>query len=105
MLESYCIFGDTPCAGVIRPAFGRDGTLYLSLASGAITAIDKAGQVVPGWPVQLGNEAHALGLQVDSNNRLLAQVTICDDFCGSGVQQDRTQVFAADGTLLKTFDR
>lgn len=99
-IESRCLFGDTPCTGDIEPAFGPDGTVYVSLAGGAITAIDVAGDVVSGWPVDLGARTHATDLQVDGDGRLIATGIVCGSGgCGES-SRPTTLVFAPDGELL-----
>ena len=68
-IETQCLFGDTPCAGIVFPAFADDGTMYISLHSstpehanpdnstmgGAIVALDVDGRVGLGgrstWPL------------------------------------------------------
>lgn len=74
-VETRCQMGDVPCAGLIRPAFGPDGTLYVALAEGSLTAIDPAGAVVRGWPVGLGEQTRTTHLAVDERGRLVADVT------------------------------
>ena len=68
-IETQCLFGDTPCAGIVFPAFADDGTMYISLHSstpehanpdnstmgGATVALDVDGRVGLGgrstWPL------------------------------------------------------
>jgi hypothetical protein len=104
-VETVCLFGDTPCVGSVPPAFGSDDTLYVSLANGTIIAIDKAGRVVPGWPVRAGSHAHVTSLAVDASGRVVADVIVCPDFCGEGDPPRSTNVYRPDGTLLKKIDR
>jgi hypothetical protein len=104
-VETSCLFGDTPCVGSIDPVIGPDGTLYVSLANGVITAIDTAGRIVPGWPVRAGTKAHVVSLAVDASGRLVADVITCSDFCGEGDVPEATHIYGPDGTLLKTVRR
>ena len=110
-VETACIFGDTPCAGIVFPAFADDGTIYLALASprgddatdqgGAIIALDPDGRVVDGWPVQLAPRTHALELSVDVEDRLVAKAFVCGQpSCGEG-GVETTLVFAPDGTPVE----
>jgi hypothetical protein len=113
-IESRCIFGDTPCAGIVFPAFADDGTIYLSLSSsdvddppdpgGSIVALDPDGRVVDGWPVQLAPRTHALDLSVDVEDRLVAGAYVCGTAsCGEG-GVETALIFAPDGTLPEQRD-
>ena len=119
-IETRCIFGDTPCAGIAAPAFADDGTMYLSLAwsyvnrdlpdradlGGSIVAFDVDGDVVHGWPVDLGARTHVFDLSVDINDRLVAEGVICGpDECASEATVSTTLIFAPDGTLLERLER
>lgn len=119
-IETRCLFGDTPCSGVTRPAFANDGTMYLSLAwsttehvihettnmGGALVAFDRDGAIVDGWPIDLAPRTHLLDLSVDVADRLVARGYVCDDgFCGGDATIGTTFVFAPDGELIKqTFE-
>jgi hypothetical protein len=115
-IETRCLFGDTPCAGIVFPAFADDGTIYLSLHSstpehvnpdnstmgGAIVALDVDGRVVAGWPVDLAPRTHAVGLSVDVNDRLVADGVVCGvDYCGGDGTVSTTLVFAPDGQMVE----
>ncbi len=120
-IESRCLFGDTPCAGVTSPAFANDGTMYLSLAwsttehvipettdmGGALVAFDRDGAIVDGWPIDLAPRTHLLDLSVDVEDRLVARGYVCGDgFCGEEATTVATTFrFAPDGELIEqTFD-
>jgi hypothetical protein len=114
-IETQCLFGDTPCAGIVFPTFADDGTMYLSLHSstpehanpdnttmgGALVALDVDGRMVDGWPVDLPPRTHVLGLSVDVNDLLVADGVVCGvDSCGEGMVST-TLIFATDGKLLE----
>ena len=116
-IETRCLFGDTPCAGVTGPAFANDGTMYLSLAStedvvreptamggmgGALVAFDADGAIVDGWPVDLPERTHVLDLSLDLGDRLVARGYLChNESCASDNTRATTFTFAPDGTLLE----
>jgi hypothetical protein len=115
-IETRCLMGDTPCAGIIFPAFADDGTMYLSLAwsyanrdlpdrvelGGSIVAFDVDGEVVQGWPVDLGARTRAFDLAVDVNERLVAKGIVCaPGECASEGTVSTTMIFAPDGELLE----
>jgi hypothetical protein len=114
-IETRCLFGDTPCAGVTYPVFGSDGTTYLSLAwsttehvipettdlGGALVAVDVGGGIVAGWPVDLAPRTHILDLRLDEAGRLVAAGVICDEgFCGGDATVSTVLLFAPHGELL-----
>ncbi len=115
-IETRCIMGDTPCAGIVFPVFADDGTMYVPLAfsttehtipdttnmGGAIVALDVDGNVVAGWPVDLAPRIHIRDLSVDVEDRLVARGFVCavDECFGEGLVET-TLVFAPDGTLLE----
>jgi hypothetical protein len=115
-IETRCLFGDTPCAGVTRPTFASDGTLYLSLAwsttehvipdstnmGGALVAYGLDGAIVDGWPIDLDARTHVLDVSVDPQDRLVARGVVCaPDYCGGDATVATTFVFAPDGELLE----
>lgn len=115
-IETRCLFGDTPCAGIAYPAFADDGTMYLSLAfsttehtipdttnmGGAVVGIDVDGVIVDGWPVDLAPRTHMFDLSVDVNDRLVAHGVVCEvDYCGGDGTVPTTLTFAPDGELLE----
>jgi hypothetical protein len=115
-IETRCLFGDTPCAGVTSPAFANDGTLYLSLAwsttehvipettnmGGALVAYDPDGATVDGWPIDLEARTHVLDVSVDLEDRLVAHGFVCaPDYCGGDATVATTFIFAPDGELLE----
>jgi hypothetical protein len=114
-IESVCIFGDTPCAGIIAPAFADDGTMYLSLAwstaqgaipdspnmGGALIAYEPDGSIVDGWPIDLAQRTHVLSLSVDVEDRLVARGYVCSvGSCGEGAVET-TLIYASDGELIE----
>lgn len=112
-IESRCLFGDTPCAGAVFPAFATDGTIYLSLASsiaeqfpiteigGSLIAFDADGDKVDGWPVELPQWTHVFDLSVDVEDRLVARGYVCSQGdCGSEGAVRTTMIFAPAGELL-----
>lgn len=110
-IETQCLFGDTPCAGIAFPAFADDGTIYLSLHAsvagqgGALVALDPDGRIVDGWPVELAPRTHVVGLAVDDNDQLVAHGVVCSvDYCGGEGTVSTTLVFDPDGELLQTFE-
>ena len=115
-IETLCIFGDTPCAGIAFPAFADDGTLYLSLAfsttehtipdttnmGGALVALDVDGGIIDGWPVDLAERTHIFDLSVDVEDRLVAHGIVCaGDLCADPATVETTLIFAPDGTLIE----
>ncbi len=115
-IESRCLFGDTPCAGVTLPFFATDGTLYLSLGSstderpipdsadpgGALIAFDADAEIVGGWPVDLGPRTHVLDLSEDIDGRLVAHGYVCGQgYCSGEGTVATTLIFAPDGKLLE----
>ena len=119
-IHSHCIFGDTPCGGIVAPGFADDGTTYLSLAwstsgggdpnaanmGGALIAYQPDGSVVDGWPVDLAERTHVLGLSVDVEDRIIASGVVCGvESCGVEAVQT-TLIFAPDGALIdQTFEQ
>ena len=118
-IESRCLFGDTPCAGVTSPAFAFDGTMYVSLAfshdgendpeatrmAGGLVAFDRDGAIVDGWPIDLAPRTHLLDMSVDSGDRLVARGYVCDDGCWGEATRPTTLIFAPDGELIRqTFE-
>jgi hypothetical protein len=115
-IETRCIMGDTPCAGIVFPTFADDGTMYVPLAfsttehvvpdttnmGGAIVALDVDGDVVAGWPVDLAPRIHVRDLSVDVEDRLVARGFVCavDECFGEGLVAT-TMIFAPDGELLE----
>ena len=108
-VETRCVFGDVPCAGMTGPAFADDGTTYLSLGSpsdeddagGSIVAIDREGRIVDGWPVDLGPRTHLIDLAVDAVGRLVGRGVVCaQDYCGADEGVAITLIFAPDGRIV-----
>jgi hypothetical protein len=77
VVQTRCLFGDTPCSGSVAPVFSGDGTLYAALNDGSVTAIDAAGDVLPGWPIGLGAGVHAVSLSVVDDARLVVTSASC----------------------------
>ena len=91
LLETRCLFGDTPCAADVDPVFGPDGMLYVSLGApptiepepgddpgGEILAIDPtSGAVIDGWPVALGADVHGLDIGFDASGNVVVQTLTC----------------------------
>ena len=114
-IETQCLYGDTPCAGIAYPAFADDGRMYLSLHSrdlgngdpdstrgGALVALDVDGGVIDGWPVELPPRTHVVGLSIDGSDRLVAEGVVCGvDYCGGDGTVSTTLIFAANGELLE----
>jgi hypothetical protein len=113
-VESRCLFGDTPCAGVTMPTFASDGTMYLSLhasnatgasqgteAGGALIAFDPVGAIVDGWPVDLDPRTHLLDLSVDREDRVVARGYVCGETSCSEAATPTTMVFGRDGKLIE----
>lgn len=114
LVETRCLFGDTPCTGSIAPAIGPDGTLYVALATpgeqdggpvdteagGSIVAIQSDGDIAPGWPVQLAHRTHVLDLSVEADGTVIARGVICAPAgCEEGTETT-ILTFASGGTLL-----
>jgi hypothetical protein len=84
IVETRCLFGDTPCSGSVAPVFSGDGTLHVALYDGTVTAINAAGDALPGWPVGLGTGMHATDLTVVDGDRLVVRAVRCspdDGYC------------------------
>jgi hypothetical protein len=77
VVQTRCLFGDTPCSGSVAPVFSGDGTLYAALNDGSVTAIDAAGDILSGWPIGLGAGVHAVSLSVVDDARLVVTSASC----------------------------
>lgn len=114
-VETRCLFGDTPCAGDIGPAFAPDGTVYVALSSGCtrscedlatdpggtIVALEPDGGIATGWPIQLAERTHALQLTVDDEGHLIVRGAVCDPKGCADRSAIATLVYRADGSLLR----
>ena len=108
-IETVCLHGDTPCGGDVSPIFGPDGTLYVAYGvveededqGGSILALDRAGRLVDGWPVQLGDREHVTAMQVDLDGNLHVDGVTCSrSGCPGGGSEPLTVVIARDGRIV-----
>ncbi len=83
--QSRCLATDVDCFGYVDPLLGQDGTLYLSMAAivdrsgGRVIAVGRAGEGVPGWPLQLEPGEWAHGLSTDDAGNIVVDLSQCDD--------------------------
>ena len=105
-----CLFGDTPCAGIIRPVFHpRNLDLFIALSGGRedessggeVLALDAKGRIRDGWPTFLGERTFATELGVSLDGPwILEGVTCPTDGCASGGEIHPVSMsFERDGTI------
>jgi hypothetical protein len=113
-VETSCLFGDTPCVGLILPAFAPDGRLYVALmpqgihdvsgdglGTGSIVALAPDGSIVDGWPVRLPARHRATHLAVDIDGGLVVDVVACgEDGCVDGDFRRGILTYSMDGELV-----
>jgi hypothetical protein len=102
VVQTSCLFGDTPCSGSVAPVFSGDGTLYAALNDGSVIAVDAAGEVLPGWPVGLGAGVHAVSLILVDDARLVVTTASCPEprAC-TGNETPITLVLGRDGPRME----
>lgn len=113
LVETRCLFGDTPCGGEVAAAIHpRTDVAYVALGArhdvsaaddpgGSILAIGADGTVVDGWPVALGPRVHALHLQLSLDGQLLVDAVRCvPTGCGEGPNETVSIAIEPDGSIL-----
>ena len=113
-IQDRCLFGDVPCAGLVQPTMGPDGTVYVALgnggdhevaesgtAGGRITAFGEDGRLVEGWPVQLPDRTHAIDIGWNSEGAILARAVVCGPGGCGDIEDEGWLWYALDGDWVK----
>jgi hypothetical protein len=117
-IETRCLFGDTPCSGLVGPTMAPDGTVFVALGNdgdhevtesgqegGRITAVGPTGERVQGWPVQLPERTHATHIGWSSEGPVIARVVVCAPGGCEDVEREELLWYGLDGEWLEDMPR